>query len=38
MGKYVNSLLMNVLAWTTTVVSIVLTLIYVVGLIREGGS
>jgi Mn2+/Fe2+ NRAMP family transporter len=38
MGKYVNSTLMNVLAWTTTVVSIVLTLIYVVGLVRGAGS
>jgi len=38
MGKYVNSALMNLLAWTTTVVSIVLTLIYVVGLVRGGGS
>jgi Mn2+/Fe2+ NRAMP family transporter len=38
MGKYVNSMLMNVLAWTTTVVSIVLTLIYVVGLVRGAGS
>jgi len=38
MGKYVNSTLMNLLAWTTTVVSIVLTLIYVVGLVRGGGS
>jgi Mn2+/Fe2+ NRAMP family transporter len=38
MGKYVNSTLMNLLAWTTTVVSIVLTLIYVVGLVRGSGS
>jgi len=38
MGKYVNSTLMNVLAWTTTVVSIILTLIYVVGLVRGAGS
>jgi NRAMP (natural resistance-associated macrophage protein)-like metal ion transporter len=37
-GRYVNSTLMNVLAWTTTVVSIVLTLIYVVGLVRGAGS
>ena len=37
MGEYVNSTLMNVLAWTTTVVSIVLSLIYAVGQARGSG-
>ena len=37
MGEYVNSTLMNVLAWTTTVVSIVLSLIYAVGQITGSG-
>ena len=38
MGEYVNSRLMNVLAWTTTVVSITLSLIYVVGLATGSGG
>ncbi len=38
MGEYVNTRLFNVIAWTTTVVSIVLTLILVWGQLAGGGS
>jgi Mn2+/Fe2+ NRAMP family transporter len=38
MGEYVNKLTFNVIAWATTVIMIVLTAVYVYGLMRGGAG
>lgn len=35
MGKYTNSLLLNTIAWTTSIVMIVLSAVYAAGLVRD---
>jgi Mn2+/Fe2+ NRAMP family transporter len=36
MGEYANKTTFNIIAWATTAIMIVLTLLYVYGLIRGG--
>ena len=38
MGEFVNKLTFNIIAWATTVIMIVLTAVYVYGLVRGGAG
>ena len=38
MGEFVNKLTFNIIAWATTAIMIVLTAVYVYGLVRGGAG